>query len=484
MLQQTAEHEMITEKLKEIVGQEWVSDQPEEILIYSYDMTENPPHAPDYVVMPKTVEELQQIVRLANEFKVPIVPFITGANVGGLTIPLKGGIILDLKRMNQILRLDESDMYVIVEPGVTFGHIKKFLDNTKFRYCYPNAPPFASVMANALLGGLNNLSLKYGAMSEIINGIEAVLPTGELIRIGSCACWSDHWWGRGPMPDLLGLFVNWQGMTGIVTKMGLQVWPRKPIQDWKAIMSNDFAATYRFAKKLANCEIMNDILLLSEETVKMVLGVPLGQAVWTEGEPRWALVLDFDANTPKEYEAKWEIIRDVFKEEIKKVDPKAVITSVDAIEKVYGSKLGDFKRLPFTIGGMLEYGGNTWVGTYMTSNPEMVAKGVEKAFEVIEKHNFEKCLYTRMMKGGHYWAFRFLLRFSKENPEEVERMQNLTKELFESLFEMGAMPYKTPVWASDYIIERCDPTWVDLMHKIKNTLDPNGIFNPGRWGNE
>lgn len=153
MLQQTTDQEIITEKLKEIVGQEWVSNQPEELLIYSYDMTENPPHAPDYVVMPKTVEEIQQIVKLANEYKISIVPFVTGANVGGLTIPLKGGMILDLKRMNQIIRLDENDMYVIVEPGVTFGHIKKFLDETKFRYCYPNAPPFASVMANALLGG-------------------------------------------------------------------------------------------------------------------------------------------------------------------------------------------------------------------------------------------------------------------------------------------------------------------------------------------
>jgi glycolate oxidase len=160
MLQQEAEHETITEKLKEIVGQDWVSDQPEELVLYSYDMTENTPHLPNYVVMPKTVEEIQGIIRLANEYKVPIVPFITGANVGGLTIPLKGGMILDLKRMNQIIRLDENDMYVILEPGVTFGHIKRFLDKTKFRYCYPYAPPFASVMANALLGGLNNFKFK------------------------------------------------------------------------------------------------------------------------------------------------------------------------------------------------------------------------------------------------------------------------------------------------------------------------------------
>jgi len=483
MLQQAEERAVITEKLKEIVGKEWVSDHPEELLVYSYDMTENPAHQPDFVVMPKTVEEISAIVKLANENKIPIVPFVTGSNVGGLTIPLKGGIIVDLKRMDKIIRFDQDDMYVIAEPGVTFGHINKFLKDTQFRYCYPNAPPFTSIMANALLGGLNNLSLKYGNMAEIINGIEAVLPTGEIVKIGSCACWDEHWWGRSSMPDLIGLFVNWQGMTGIVTKIGLQVWPNHPFRDWKFVLSNDFDSTYHFVKKLANCEIMNDILLLSTETVKMVLGVPIGQAVWLEGEPRWATVLDFAANTQKEFNAKLEIVEDAFKE-VKKVDTKAAICSVTAAEKMYGPRVGDFKRLPFTIGGMLEYGGHTWVGTYMTSNPKIVSKGVDKAFEVIGKHKFEKCLYTRMMKGGHYWAFRFLLRFSKETPEETERMQKLTKELFESLFELGAMPYKTPAWAADFIIKRCDPQYVELMHKIKKTLDPNGIFNPGRWGND
>ncbi len=483
MLQQAETHEEILNKLRKIVGNEWVSDFPEELLLYSYDMTEHPPSNPDFIVMPKSVEEIIEVVKLANEYKIPIVPFVTGNNIGGLTIPLKGGIVLDLKRMDRILHLNEDDMYIIIEPGVTFGHLKKFLKDTNFRYNYPNAPPFASVMANALLSGLNNLSLRYGCMSEVINGIEVVLPTGELVKIGTCMCWDKHWWGRGPQPDLLGLFINWQGMTGIVTKMALQVWPKKPFRDWKFILSNDLAKTYEIVRKLARSDIMNDILLMSVETIKMVLGIPYGQAVHLEGEPHWATTLDFSANTKKEYEAKWEFIKDTFKE-LKEVDPKAVLSSVQGAAKMYGQKFAEFTNLPFTIGSMLEYGGCTWVGTYMTTNIDTIVKGVKIAFNIIEKHGFEKCLYTRMMKGGHYFAFRFLLRFSKEEEEEVERMRKLNKELFENLYELGAFPYKTPAWAAEEIIKRCDPNWVNLMHKIKKTLDPNGIFNPGRWGVE
>ncbi|HUY01124.1 MAG TPA: FAD-binding oxidoreductase [Candidatus Deferrimicrobium sp.] len=478
-------HDLIKEKLITILGKEWVSDFPEEILLYSYDMTENPSSSPDFVVMPNTPGEIQAIVELANEHKIPLVPFITGSNVGGLTIPLKGGIIVDLKRMDRILKINTNDMYVVVEPGVTFGHLNKFLQENypDYRYCYPNAPPFTSVMANALLGGLNNLSLKYGAMSEIINGVEVVLPTGELVKIGTCMCWDDHWWGRSPAPDLIGLFTNWQGMTGIVTKMAVQIWPNKPLRDWKFIMSTDFPGTYEVVRKLARSDIISDILLMSIETIKMVLGVPYGQAVHQEGEPRWAVVLDYDANTKNELKAKWEIVQDIFKN-LKKMDSKAVLSSVDGAAKMYGEKLGNFRNLPFTIGGMLEYGGLTWLGTYMTADPEIVTKGVKIAFDVIGKHNFEKCLYTRMMKGGHYWAFRFLLRFAKEKEGEAERMRALNRELFESLFELGALPYKTPKWATEIILENCDENWVNLMHRIKRTLDPNGIMNPGRWGME
>ncbi|NVM03687.1 MAG: FAD-dependent oxidoreductase, partial [Candidatus Helarchaeota archaeon] len=110
----------LIEELKKIVGEEWVTDRPEELIIYSKDMTENEPSKPDVVVMPKSTEEVQKIVKLANEKKIPLTPYVAGANVGGLAIPTKGGILIDLKRMDQILEVDESNMYVIVEPGVTF----------------------------------------------------------------------------------------------------------------------------------------------------------------------------------------------------------------------------------------------------------------------------------------------------------------------------------------------------------------------------
>ena len=485
MLKQEEKQSVITEKLKKIVGNEWVSDFPEELFLYSFDMTENPPGNPEFVAMPKTPQEIQSIVKLANEYKFPIVPFVAGANVGGLAIPQRGGLILDLKRMDQIIHLNEDDMYVIVEPGVTFGHINKFLKDTKFRYSYPNAPPYVSLMANALLGGLNNLSLKYGCMTEIINGIEVVLPTGEIVNIGTCSCWSDKalWWGKGPMPDLMGLFKNWQGMTGIVTKIALQIWPKKPIRDWICIASFDLEGIYKLVKNLTRLEIADDILWVSAETLKMMVGVPLGEAVIAVDDPlpHWYVIIDLSAHIQSEFDAKMEMIQSAVTE-LTEIDPKAFQTTLAIAGQMFGTKITDFQNLPISIGGLLEHGGCTWLGTYMTTKTDSVIQGVKTAFDIIGKHGFEKCLYTRMMKGGHFFAFRFLLRFSKENEEETERMRKMNKELLETLFDLGAMPYKTPAWAAEHVLEHCDQNWIKLFNKIKKTLDPNGIMNPGRWG--
>ena len=434
-------HNVIKDSLVKIVGNEWVSDFPEELYAYSYDMTEHPPSEPEFVVMPKTVEEIQEIIRLANEHKIPIVPFVTGANIGGLTIPLRGGIILDLKRMDSIIRLDEDDMYVIIEPGVTFGHLNKFLKDTKFRYCYPFAPPFTSVVANALQDGLNNLSYKHGCMSEFINAIEAVLPTGELIKIGTNMVWEDKWWGRYPMPDLLGLFTGWQGMTGVVTKVALQVWPKKPFREWVGVIGYDLAAVYNFVRNVTHMEILNDLLLFSIETLKMVIGMPYGEAVFNEADPPWFVLLDVSANSQKELDAKLELIENAVVE-LNKEDPRAFQTTLDILAGMFGPAVGNVKNLPITISGMLEYGGLTWVGTYMTTKAVTVVKGVWTAFDIIKKYGFETCLYTRSMRGHHYFAFRFLLRFDKGKDGETERMRQMNKELFEALFDLGAFPYK------------------------------------------
>src|SRR5438552_10270270 len=216
----------LKDALVAIVGAEHVDPTVDD---YLTDVTENPAGKADFVVRPGTADEVQAVMRLAHERSVAVTPIVAGYNVAGIAIPRAGGLVLDLTRMDRIVEIDHDAMYVVVEPGVTFGQLKAHLDEhaPELVYTYPFAPPFTSVMANALLDGLNNLSMRHGAMGKWVNGVEAVLPDGEVVRTGSGGV-VDSWFSRSPLPDLSGLFVSTQGTTGIVTRISLQLQPEPP----------------------------------------------------------------------------------------------------------------------------------------------------------------------------------------------------------------------------------------------------------------
>ena len=113
----------ITRSLAAIVGEDYVSDQPEEAYFYARDPGLMPPNKPDYVVIPKTPEEIQGIVRLSNKEKIPIIPMGAGLALTGLIIPLKGGIVIDMKHMNRILEVYayriSLDVWIFLAAGAT-----------------------------------------------------------------------------------------------------------------------------------------------------------------------------------------------------------------------------------------------------------------------------------------------------------------------------------------------------------------------------
>ena len=140
----------IFRSLVEIVGERAVSNRPEELWFYARDPGVLPPHLPDYVVAPKTAEQVQGIVRLANAERIPVVPMGNGMALTGLVIPLKGGIVLDMKRMNRILEVNEKARYAVVEGGTSQGVLKAYLQDhhPRLRHSLPDAPPTTTIAAN------------------------------------------------------------------------------------------------------------------------------------------------------------------------------------------------------------------------------------------------------------------------------------------------------------------------------------------------
>ncbi len=468
----------VIEELEKIVGSEFVSTNQADLYIYSYDLTPAESNWPDIVVLPQSLEELKAVIILANKEKIPVIPYVAGGNIGGLTIPLEGGIVLDLKRMNRIIEVNETDMYAVVEPGVTFGQIKAYLNkhHPTLRYTYAFSPSSTGVMTNALAQGLDNLSFRYGDASHWVSGLEVLLTTGEVVKIGSCAA-SQTWQAIAPFPELDGLFLGWQGTTGVITKMAVSLWPNPPHGTAVTFMPMDLESAYEILQAIIRTRIPDDLIGTSFALNKVGMAAyahekaPIHPAIYRlPDEPEFVITAEITGNTENELNAKVEAVGEAVRERCQGCN----FTGPDTIPSTTAA-------FPMQALGVLSSGGGLmWVGAYgpMSRWLETVKKGCE----LQDKYDISRTCYTRIMNEGHFAGLRWMLPYDKGDPELVQRINDLCAEQLDLVLETGYIPYKTPVWAVRRLEELAGPDWLKLHRRVKEMLDPNNIMNPGRWG--
>ena len=221
--------------LIEIVGVDYASNRQEELFTYSKDLGTSEPKWPEYVVLPKTVEELQKVVLYANQEKVPIVPLGGGLSLAGIALPQRGGIVVDMKRMDRILEINEKARYAVVEAGTAQGKLAAHLTKNypQLMHSIPDAPPAATVGGNVAIHGQGDLAHPHGFNTDMVLGLEVVMPTGEICRFGSCSVGSG-WFTQHPLPDMA-FFFGWGGATGIITKISIKLYPSKKYKEAEAL---------------------------------------------------------------------------------------------------------------------------------------------------------------------------------------------------------------------------------------------------------
>ena len=208
--------------LREIVGDQFVITDEEKMEAYSHDEVaeEEYAHMPDVVVKPRTAQEIAEIVKLANEKLVPVTPRGAGSGLSGGAVPIYGGILLSVERMNSILEIDEQNMMVVVEPGVVTNEINdKVKDLGLFFAGYPMSLETCFVAGNVAENAGGGKAVKYGVTERYVMGLEFVTPTGEIIEVG----------GKR-MKDVTGynirmLMVGSEGTLGIITQVVIKLLP-------------------------------------------------------------------------------------------------------------------------------------------------------------------------------------------------------------------------------------------------------------------
>ena len=450
--------ESTLEHLQNIVGENFVSNREEDLYIYSQDPGASLPRPADFVILPKTVEEVQQILIYANRKKIPIVPMGGGLTLSGLIIPVRGGIVMDMKRMNEIIEINESSRYALMEAGVTTGQLLSFLNQNhpQLQPPIPDAPPSATVAGNMLIHGSGYLSQKYGDHGAMINGLEVVLPNGDICKFGSCAL-SDYWFTRGPLPDFIGLFISSFGTLGVITKLSIKLYPKPNLRDVVFGLLKDSKNIPKLLLEVTKTGIAEDVLLGMQDKPE-----------WMKG---YIFIMTYvTGETQEEIEQNTKLLKQVYKK-----GKARFMKPPDRMREIYLGK-------PIFAAGAADYrkgGGFEYVGAFMPL--ERVPEAYMKAAEISRKYGIPPTIGSRLISGTHSIVVFFSYSFNRADPKDMENARNALHETNELALALGGIPWKVELDGQQLVLKQIDPSYKKFLKLIKTILDPNGIMNPGNW---
>ncbi len=482
------------QRVVDIFGEEKVFDDGKTLQEYAQDQSFSPGRKPDFVVFAECVEEIQQVVRLANETLIPLIPYSSGLNFHGAALPDHGGVIVNLTRMNKILQIDEENWSVIVEPGVTFEQLQGELMKKGFYIMVPfGVAPKRSVLTSYLERDtvMAAPSFEYG--NALIMDTELVLPDGEVFKTG---IWSTGGKAGGPMgPVRSVLFRLWtgaQGTLGIMTKMSIKISPFIKERKIYFIVFDELPAAIEPVRKIQRREIGMECFLLNQFNLAALLSeeweIPESFPTRPKSSesferlrtllPPWVLCVCINGSLrhPKEkiaYEE--EALREVCDNfNLELMESLSQVSSLDNIllnETVY----------PWRILKKFNYRGSVHDLTFKSSlkcidDMEAVIKNACDAFDY---GTSSIGAYLLPLERGRAMHCVFDLHCDLGDVNETQNVKSVWLKASEDLINRGAyfdQPYGA--WA-EMVYQRAGH-YTTKLREIKRELDPHEILNPGK----
>lgn len=451
----------IKKSLIAIVGEENYDDSKVGRLTYSYDATPDMQALPDAVVSPRNTKEVSELVKICNEYKIPIVPRGTGTNLCGGTCPTEGGIVFLFKHMNQIMELDLENLTMTVQPGViTLDVINKAEANGLF---YPPDP--GSMKSSTIGGNISENSgglrgLKYGVTRDYVLGLEIVLANGDIIRTGGKLAKDVAGY------DLTRLYVGAEGTLGIITEAILKLVPYPETKKTMLALYEDLEAAARTVSKIiANRIIPATLEFLDQPTIAAVedyvkIGLPT--------EAKAVLLIEQDGS-PEQVERDIVKIAEICKSE------KAVSVQI-AKSKEEAEALTTARRWALSAIARIK---PTTILEDATVPRSEIARMVKAINEIGAKYNLQICTFGHSGDGNLHPT----VPTDARNKEEMKRVEEAFEEIFIKAVEFGGTitgEHGVGVMKAPYLELKLGKEGIAAMKAIKTGLDPNNIMNPGK----
>lgn len=451
----------ILERLQTIVGPKNVLVEKEDLIPYSFDGTAALQQMPGCVVFPKSTEEVVAILKLANETKTAVVTRGSGTGLSGGSLPVPDSIILCLVQMDKVLEVDQANLTMLVEPGVTTVQIADAAGAANLFY-----PPDPGSMKISTIGG--NVAensgglrgLKYGVTRNYVMGMEVVLPSGEVM-----------WTGNKCVKDVAGyslkdVFIGSEGTLGVITKVLLKLIPKPQAkQTMVATFAQMDQAAEAVSAIIAAQIIPCTLEFLDRTTIHCVedyakIGLPLDcealLLMETDGHP--AVVAEEAAQMEK-------ICRERGCVEVRVAKDEAEATRLASARRTAFSALA--RVSPTTI---LED------ATVPRSELAHMIRFVEA---VAKKYKLRVGTFGHMGDGNLHPTFLT----DERNKEEMHRIEQAFTEIFDEAMRLGGTitgEHGIGTAKKSFLPKFAGDAQMRVMRELRRILDPNGILNPGK----
>ena len=451
----------IAQRLIAIVGEANFDDSKMERLVYSYDATPNLQSLPDAIISPRSTKEVSEIIKICNEYKIPIVPRGSGTNLCGGTCPTNGGIVLLFKHLNKILEIDEENLTITVQPGViTLDMINTIEEKGLF---YPPDP--SSMKISTIGGNINENSgglrgLKYGVTRDYVIALEIVLANGDIIRTGGKLAKDVAGY------DFTRLFVGSEGTLGIITEATLKLIPMPETKKTMLALYDSLEDAARTVSKIISSKIIPTSLeFMDQPTLEVV-----------ENFAQIGLPTDVKAVLLIEQDGPQEVVnRDI--ELIKNICEKEKCISVSVAKtEAEAIALRTARRSALSALAQLR---PTTILEDATVPRSKIAEMVLAINEIAQKYEVKICTFGHAGDGNLHPTCPTDAR----DHEEMERVEMAFAEIFEKAIELGGTitgEHGVGIVKAPYLELKLGKEGIHAMLAVKTALDPHNIMNPGK----
>lgn len=448
-------------QLRAIVGDVHFREDKEARITHSYDGTPMLQAIPDAVIYPKSTEQVSAIMKVLSAYKVPLISRGSGSNLCGGTVPVQGGVVMVMHRMNRLLELDTDNLVARVQPGIITADFINHIESLGLFY-----PPDPSSMRISTIGG--NIAecsgglrgLKYGTTKDYVIGLEAVLANGEIIRTGGKLMKDVAGY------DLTKLLVGSEGTLAIITEATLKLIPPPKSKMTMLAMFRDLYGAARTVSAIIESRIIPATLeFMDNPTIRVVddfakLGLPLDME---------AILLIEQDGDPETVERDIEMIRRICERE--QADSIQVAADREEAERLLTAR-----RSAFTALARLR---PTTILEDATVPRSKIADMVRRINEIAQKYNVTIATFGHAGDGNLHPTATTDAR----NAEEIHRVEQAFEEIFAAALELGGTitgEHGVGVVKAPYLEWKIGASGVEVMKGIKKAFDPDNILNPGK----